>query len=91
LEARIGRNGASKSVTKHLFPGISEGRLQHDTAIVLDPLDHLVRRHFLHKWKQGGVTGADAFGKLLHELVIDGEVRQRATGRAARRPKAAMV
>ncbi len=44
---RIGRYGASKSVAKRLFLGISEGRLQHNTAIVLDLLDHLVRRHFL--------------------------------------------
>jgi hypothetical protein len=48
---RIGLHGAGESVAKRLFLGIGEGGLQHDTAIVLDLLDHLVRRHLLDKHK----------------------------------------
>jgi len=72
-------------VAKRLLLRVSEGGLQHDTAIVLDLLDHLVRRHLPDKHKQGRFTGMDAFGELLHELVIDAEVRQRAAERTARR------
>jgi hypothetical protein len=75
---RIRRRGAGESVAKRLFLRVSERGLQNDTAIVLDLLDQLVGRHFLDEHKQGGVTGMGAFGELLHELVIDPEVCQRA-------------
>ena len=52
-----------------MFLGIIEGCLQHDTAIVLDLLDDLVRRHFLDKHKQGGVT-ATLFIEFLKRLIV---------------------
>jgi hypothetical protein len=66
---RIGLHGAGESVAKRIFLGVGEGRLQHDTAIVLDLLDHLVSRHFLDKHKQCGVAWVDAFCELLHKWV----------------------
>ena len=85
--SRAGGGVPSERIAQRQFLGFIEGRLQYDAAKVLDLCEDLVRGHLLDKHEQGCVARLDAFGELLHEFVINANVRQRAAERAARRPQ----
>src|SRR5262245_25965835 len=52
--AALGGGRAFQGVPEHLFLRLVEGRLEDDTAIMLDLLQHLVGGHFLNKQEQHG-------------------------------------
>lgn len=62
---------------------IGKRGLEHRAAVILDLIDELIRGHFPDEKEQGGVAGVKACSKLLHEVVVDAEIRQSAAKRAA--------
>src|SRR6516165_5642661 len=78
----LGCDGARQSPLQSLLLGVVEGGAQHRAADTLKTRQHLVGGHFADQQEQRRVARLQALRNILHELVVDADIRQGAAERA---------
>src|SRR5262245_60414623 len=74
----LGLSCGGKRVTQVLLSLFVERGLQNSSALILDLTENLVRGHLLDQQEQDGVSRFHVRREVLHELIFDTEIGQRA-------------
>src|SRR5215831_7654726 len=77
--------GLGKRVSKDLLLLLVERRLEDHAPGILDFVQYLIGRHMLDQHEQNRIAGFNGRRQLLHELIVDAEIGERAAERSRRR------